>query len=152
MARSNADLAPEVVVAPKIPTASDGFLWKVAAAWADVSVAELLADTAPVKAAHYQAAVRVDKTFDEWLERHDQEAEARAREEAAAGNPLAAEIQDADAVARAMRLAEDVAALTASARDRGDAVTAAKYSSFEHSLLQVAAGLQIAIDIDKVGK
>lgn len=151
MAESTAAVAVEDEPAYVVPSSTDGFLWKVAAAWADVPVAELLADTAPVKAAHYQAALRVDKTFDEWLERHDQDAERRAQEEAAAGNPLAAEIQDADVVARVMRLAEDVAALTASARDGGDAVQAVKYSSFEQSLLQVAARIQRAngIEADK---
>lgn len=148
MAESTAAVSAEEEPAYVVPMATDGFLWKVAAAWADVPVAELLADTAPVKAAHYQAALRVDKTFDEWLERHDQDAEVRARAEGAAGNPLAAEIEDADAVARMLRLAEDMAALTSRHRDRGDAVQAVKYSSFEQSLLQVAAGIQIANDIE----
>ncbi|ALV45810.1 hypothetical protein MB46_10295 [Arthrobacter alpinus] len=53
---------------------------------------------------------------------------------------------------RVMMLAEEMATLTASARDAGDAVQAVKYSSFEQNLLQVAAGLQIAIDLEKVEK
>lgn len=141
-AASPAGAAP----APKVPPGTDAFLWKVAASWADVPLAELLADTAPVKSAHYAAALRVDKTFDEWLARHDEKVAARAR--TAAGDLPASDIKDDDPFARAMLLAEDMAALTASARDRGDAVRAVKYSSFEQALLQVAAGLQIGNDIE----
>ena len=126
------------------PAPIDPFLWNSAAAWADTTVEALQADTATVRAAHYQAALRVDGTFNAWLERHDYEAAQRATAERAAGNQLVAEIAglDRDPFARLMLLAEDYAELTAAARDRGDAALAAKYSSFETSLLQVAADIQ----------
>lgn len=55
--------APKVEV---IPAGSREVLWVLAAAWAGVTVQELLADTAPVKAAHYEAASRVEVALDEW--------------------------------------------------------------------------------------
>lgn len=50
----------------KIPAGTEWHLWLIAAAWADTTVKELLADTAPVRAAHYEAAVRVEKALDAW--------------------------------------------------------------------------------------
>ncbi|WP_343317744.1 hypothetical protein AAFM46_10885 [Arthrobacter sp. TMP15] len=143
------DQAPAFV----IPRGTDELAWKMAAAWADVPVALLLADTASVKSTHYIAALRVCKSLDLWLERHDAEAAQRAEEEAATGSPLADEISQlgAESFIRIMMLAEEFASLTTQSRDRGDAVRASKYSGFESALLQVAAGLQVDNDIE-VGK
>ncbi|MEV8180307.1 hypothetical protein [Specibacter sp. NPDC078692] len=141
----------------EIPKGTSELAWEVAAAWSDVPVATLLADTAPVKSAHYMAALKVVHVVECWL--LDQNAEGdedsaaalRAERLSAEDDPLAEVIirdDEEDHFARALRLAEDVAALTAGARDSGDAITAAKYSSFENSLLQAAAGLQALNDIE----
>lgn len=128
---------PQAYVVPK---GTDELTWKMAAAWAGVSVAELLADTASVKSVHYMGALRVGRTLDEWLEQHDEAAAARALEAAElASQPFY----------RAMVLAEELSAATASAIASGDAVKALKYSSFEMAQLQVAAGLQIANEIQE---
>lgn len=143
----------------EIPKGTSELAWEVAAGWAGVTVAELLADTAPVKSAHYMAALKVVHVVECWL--LDQNAEGdedraaalRAERVAAEGDvgEMDAFKSGEDRFARAMRLAEDLAALTAGARDRGDAISAAKYSSFEQSLLQAAAGLQVDNDM-RVGK
>lgn len=140
----------------EIPKGTSELAWEVAAGWAGVTVAELLGDTAPVKSAHYMAALKVVHVVECWL--LDQNAEGdedsaaalRAERLSAEGDPLAEVIirDEEDHFGRAMRLAEDMAALTAGARDSGDAITAAKYSSFENSLLQAAAGLQALNDIE----
>lgn len=64
-----AKIKQETTTAPKVevtPAGSREVLWAIAAAWAGTTVQELLADTAPVKAAHYEAASRVEVALDEW--------------------------------------------------------------------------------------
>lgn len=124
------------------PSGTDEFLWRLAAAWADVPVADLLVDTAPVKAAHYEAATRVERAFDEeWL-RIDREATAMDASLAADEADI-----DSDPFVRLMLLAEDFGHFVEAARDRGDAARAAKYSGFSTAVLQVAAAVQSGIDL-----
>lgn len=136
------------------PPGTDLEVWHIAARWADVPLRQLLADTAQVKSAHYAAALRVWESQRMAPLPEDEAAEIRGHALAAAGGPIAdeisdaSEIEEADPFARLMVLAEDAAKLTATARDGGDAVAAAKYSSFESELLQVAAALQIGTDIE----
>lgn len=66
MTSKNETSAPPVVENPAIPSGTREVLWTIAAAWADTTVEELLDDTAPVRAAHYEAAERVEKALDAW--------------------------------------------------------------------------------------
>lgn len=147
------DSVPGPVPGYEIPKGNSELAWLIAAAWADVPVEDLLADTAPVKSTHYMAGLRVSRVFSQWLDREDATAEQCIEAGAAVGDPLAeAVLGDAgvdedseygnDPFCRVMLMAEDTAWLTTRARDRGDAVRAAQFSSIETSLLQVAAGLQ----------
>ncbi|POH58893.1 hypothetical protein [Arthrobacter glacialis] len=148
--------APGPLAAPpyEVPGGTSELAWNIAAAWSDSSVEELLAETAPVKSAHYLAGLRATKVFSDWLLREDAAAEAHA---------VAADVRwwsgklpglpvqdDPDPFARVMVLAEEMAAMTATARNSGDAAKALKYSTFEQSLLQVAAGLQLDNDTGTV--
>lgn len=125
--------------APPIPRGTDSLGWAVAAAWADVPVAVLLDDTAPVKSTHYMASLRVLKVLGYPWPVADQ-----AAAEAAAARELESAEMGSDPFVRLMLMAEDAAALTASARDRGDAVTAARYAEVEHQVLQAAAFVESA--------
>lgn len=153
-----------------IPKGTEELAWLVAAAWAEVPVAVLLQDTVTVRATHYHAGLRVRAVVQGWLTREDTAAERLADShaaEATAGGSVAddiarlvAEVQgtsedaflEHDWFARTMVMAEGLAALTAEARDRGDAATAARYSEVQTSLLQVAAGLQAMQDNNEMGK
>lgn len=136
------------------PLGTELEVWHIAARWADVPLHQLLADTAQVKSAHYAAALRVWESQRMAPLPEEEAAEIRGHALAVAGGRPAAgdlpspDIEDGDPFARLMVLAEDAAKLTATARDGGDAVAAAKYSSFESELLQVAAALQISNDIE----
>ena len=135
------------------PPGTELEVWRIAAAWAGVPLRQLLEDTAQVKSAHYAAALRVWQSQRLAPLPEDEAAEIRGHALAAAGGPIADEIADDsdlldESFIRVMMLAEEVATLTTSARDRGDAVMAVKYSGIENSLLQAAAGLQIRNDIE----
>ena len=157
MARGAAPALKRVV---EIPKGTSELAWEIAAGWAGVPVAELLADTAPVKSAHYMAALNVVHVVECWLLDQDAEgdedraAALRAERVAADGDPLAEAIlrDDEDHFARLMLLAEGFAGLTATYRDNGDAAMAAEYAGFETTLLQTAAKIQTMNDIQKVDK
>lgn len=129
-ATASAEVVPDLV---EIPVGTDEFLWKVAAAYFDVSIAELLADTAAVTATHYEAAKRVERVFDREWDRIDAEAAAAAGE-----SPQ----PSGDAFARLMLVAEELAGFANSRRDSGDAAMAATYARLQANVLEVAAGLQ----------
>jgi hypothetical protein len=132
--------------APSCPPGTDVFLWSLAAAFADVPVEQLWADTATVKATHYEAAQRAEKVFDaEWL-RIDEKATEDKNSHAAEGADI-----EGDPFARLMLLAEDFGHFVEAARDRGDAARAARYSGFSTAVLQVAAAVNSGNDIE-VGK
>ncbi len=167
---ANDGLAIPAALAYEIPRGTEELAWLLAAAWADVPVEVLLKDTAQVKSTHFHAGMRLRTVMQEWLTREDAAAEQLADShaaEAASGSPVAdaisrlvAEVQgdqpdaflEDDEFARAMVMAEDMAALTADARDRGDAATAAQYAAIQTSLLQVAAGLQAIQNNNEMGK
>lgn len=152
--------APGLKRVVEIPKGTSDLAWEIAAAWAGVTVAELLLDTAPVKSAHYMAALKVVHVVECWL--LDQNAEGdedsaaalRAERLSAEGDPLAEVIirDDEDHFARLMLLAEGFAGLTATYRDSGDAAMAAEYAGFEQVLLQTAAKIQTMNDTQKVEK
>lgn len=128
----------------EIPPGTLEVAWRIAAAWADVPLRELLADTAPVKSVHYMAALRVVKAIEE-----NGKEQADLRQAAVAVEGPEATRSEEDQFARLMRLAEDVSGLTAEYRNSGDAIRAAKYSNFESELLQAAATIQKANDIEE---
>lgn len=143
---------PAPISIEAVPQSTSTLAWQVAAAWCGVPVTQLQSDTSPVKGAHYMAALQVLRVVEDWLRirggDEDGAAAVRAEREVSVNNPMHAEVSgaleaaDDDSFIRVMMLAEEMGMLTAGARNRGDAATAVKYSGFEHSLLQVAAGLQ----------
>ena len=113
--------APKVEV---IPAGSREVLWVLAAAWAGVTVQELLADTAPVKAAHYEAASRVEHALDEW------DTAQLVPAEFLAGEKRTDIIGDLRAVAA--RMAEAASLLT------HDHDSAAEWASLSHDVYRVS--------------
>lgn len=73
------DLAQYIKQNTEIPAGTRGHLWVIAAAWADTTVEALLADTSPVRAVHYEAAVRVEAALAALDHHHEAQADKGKR-------------------------------------------------------------------------